>query len=177
MDILTLPLENVILVTAAGERSNRVKKQAKVEFYIERDLFHVNFFISPQLMNDAILGCQFMKENGISLNCNKESFTYTKKGLVRGRPFYQPADTLKVERSNQFFGNVDTSLRSCTDRHYGVNSADCKLPVSLLEMREFQRPSVLQLESTGKYHKANASDSIGAHDYKAKNYFDSRGQP
>jgi hypothetical protein len=54
-------------VTAVGKRSNRVKKQAMIEFTIGRDLFEVNFFISPQLVHDAILGCEFVKEHGISL--------------------------------------------------------------------------------------------------------------
>jgi hypothetical protein len=33
-DIPTLPLENMILVTAFGKRSNRVKKQVMIEFSI-----------------------------------------------------------------------------------------------------------------------------------------------
>jgi hypothetical protein len=53
-------------------------------------------------MNDAILGCQFMEENGISLNFTKENFTYTKKGLVRERPFYQPAETLRLNAVTNF---------------------------------------------------------------------------
>lgn len=115
MDIPTLPLENVILVTAFGKRSNSVKKQAMVEFHIEKDLFEVNFFVSPQLVIDAIQGFQFMKENCISLNFEKESFTYVKKGLGQERPFYQPVETLKVEHSDQFSGNTDTPSCSYTD--------------------------------------------------------------
>jgi hypothetical protein len=38
-----------------------------IEFTIGRDLFEVNFFISPLLVHDAILGCEFVKEHGISL--------------------------------------------------------------------------------------------------------------
>jgi hypothetical protein len=71
MDVPTLLLENFVLATAFAERSNRVKKQAMIEFSIGKDLFEVNFFISPQLVNDAILGCQFMKEKGVSLSFEK----------------------------------------------------------------------------------------------------------
>lgn len=41
--------------------------------------------------------------------------------------------------------------------------------VSLFKMHDLQRPSVLQLESTEKYHKADASDRVSAHEYKASN--------
>jgi hypothetical protein len=53
-DIPTLPLENVILVTAFGKRSDRVKKQAMMEFTIGRDLFEVNFVIFSQFVNDTV---------------------------------------------------------------------------------------------------------------------------
>jgi hypothetical protein len=60
------------------------------EFTIGRDLFDVNFLISPQLVKDSILRCQFMKEHGISLNFERESFTYFKGGNVKEHLFYQP---------------------------------------------------------------------------------------
>jgi hypothetical protein len=101
MDVPTLPLENVVLVTAFGKRSSRVKRQAMIEFSIGNDLFEVNFFISQKLVNDAILGCHFMKENGVSLNFEKENFSYVKEGLVKEQLFYQPAATLEVGRSDR----------------------------------------------------------------------------
>jgi hypothetical protein len=96
------------------KRSNRAKKQAMVEFHIEKDLFGVNFFVSPQLVIDAIQGFQSMKENCISLNFEK-GFTYVKKGLVWECPFYQLVKTLKVQHSDQFSGNTDIPSRSYTD--------------------------------------------------------------
>jgi hypothetical protein len=71
-------LENVTLVTAFGKKSNRIKKQAMIVYAIGSDLFENNFFISPQLINDAILGCQFFKEYGITLDFKRGSFTYFK---------------------------------------------------------------------------------------------------
>jgi hypothetical protein len=58
-----------------------------VEFTTGRDLLEVNFFISPQLVNDAILGCQVMKEHGISLNFESECFIYFKGGTVKKHLF------------------------------------------------------------------------------------------
>jgi hypothetical protein len=100
-DIATLPLENVILVTEFGKRSHRVRKQAMIAFTIGKELFDVNFFISPQFVNNAILGCQFMKEYGINLNFEKESFTYFREGGIREHSFYQPTGALEVGHSNR----------------------------------------------------------------------------
>jgi hypothetical protein len=87
MYIPTLPLEKVILVTASGKRSNKVKKRAMVEFGVGKDLFEVNFLISPQVVNDAILGCQFLNENGISLNFERGSLTCFRGGVLREHLF------------------------------------------------------------------------------------------
>jgi hypothetical protein len=73
-DVPTLPLEDVTLVIAFGKKSNRIKKQAMVEYAIGCDFFESNFFISPQLINDAILGCKFLKEYGITLDFKEGKF-------------------------------------------------------------------------------------------------------
>jgi hypothetical protein len=50
-------------------------------------LFELNFFIPPQLENDAILGWQIKKEHGISLNFESERFMYFKGGTVKKHLF------------------------------------------------------------------------------------------
>jgi hypothetical protein len=100
-DISTLTLENVILVTAFGKRLNRVKKREMLEFTIGRDLFEVNFFISTQLVNNAILGCQFMKERGISLSFERGSFMYFKGGYAKEHLFHQPTGASNVGHSDR----------------------------------------------------------------------------
>jgi hypothetical protein len=42
-DVPTSPLENVTLVTAFGKKSNRIKKQAMIEFATGSDLFESKF--------------------------------------------------------------------------------------------------------------------------------------
>jgi hypothetical protein len=56
-DISVLPLENVVLVTASGRRTKKIRKQALIEFKIGENEFEGVFMISPQLVNDAIIGC------------------------------------------------------------------------------------------------------------------------
>jgi hypothetical protein len=78
VEIPTLPVESVVLITAFGKKSNKIRKQALLEFNLGEDKFEANFLLSPQLINEAILGCQFMKEYGIGLSFETESLSYIK---------------------------------------------------------------------------------------------------
>jgi hypothetical protein len=60
-NIPILPVENIVLVTAFGRRSNRIRIQAYVEFTIGADRFEQVFMVSSQLKNDMIIGYQFLK--------------------------------------------------------------------------------------------------------------------
>jgi hypothetical protein len=66
VDIPILPVEGVVFVTAFGRRSKRICRQALLEFSIGRDVFETILLISPQLNNDAIFGCQFLHEHGVT---------------------------------------------------------------------------------------------------------------
>jgi hypothetical protein len=90
IEIPTLPVESVVLITAFGKKSNKIRKQALVEFSLGKDEFEANFLISPQLINEAILGCQCMKEYGIGLNFETEKFTYVRGNQIIERPFHKP---------------------------------------------------------------------------------------
>ena len=85
--ILTLPVEGVILVTAFGGRSKRIRQQALVEFSIGQDVFETIFLVSPQLNNDAILGCQFLREHGVTIDFSSDTFSYVRDGETRRRTF------------------------------------------------------------------------------------------
>jgi hypothetical protein len=68
---LTLPLENVALVTAFGNRTRRItsKFQAYLEFCTGGDGFECVFLICPQLTgSEAILGCDYAHEYGIVID-------------------------------------------------------------------------------------------------------------
>jgi hypothetical protein len=97
IEIPTLPVEGVVLITAFGKKSNKIRKQALVEFSLGEDEFETHFLISPQLINEAILGCQFMRDCGIGLNFETEKLTYVIGNQIIERPFYKP---LNVEEGN-----------------------------------------------------------------------------
>jgi hypothetical protein len=43
--------------------------------------------ISPQLANEAIIGCQLLKEYGINTNFERGSISYVKDGIFRQQKF------------------------------------------------------------------------------------------
>jgi hypothetical protein len=87
-----LPVENVILVTAFGKRTRKIKSQVLMEFAMGDDQFEVVFLLSPELTNEAILGCEFLKEYGLSLDFRKGDVCYEKEGKWRCHSFIPVAD-------------------------------------------------------------------------------------
>jgi hypothetical protein len=56
------------MLYAFGRRSRKVTRKALLEFTIGEDDFEGVFMISPQLANEAIIGCQLLKEYGTNIN-------------------------------------------------------------------------------------------------------------
>jgi hypothetical protein len=96
IEVPELPLENVVLVTAFGKCSNRIRRQALIEFTVDNDLFEGMFMITPRLANEAIISCQLLKEYSISPNFAKESFSYVREGKLREHLFNQPSGIQKA---------------------------------------------------------------------------------
>jgi hypothetical protein len=91
LQILTLPLENVALITAVGNKTRRIKFQAYLEFCIGEDRFECVFLISPQLKgSEAILGCNYANENGIVMDFVKKCLHYERDGVMKTQSFCQP---------------------------------------------------------------------------------------
>jgi hypothetical protein len=96
-----LPLENMVLVTAFGKRSQRIRRQALIEFTIGNDLFEGVFMITPRLTNEAIIGCNLLKEYGFNINFATESFSYTREGELREHLFSQRPGLQKVQSDDR----------------------------------------------------------------------------
>lgn len=94
LQVPTLPVEGVVLVTAFGRRSKRIRRQALIEFSMGRDVFETIVLVAPQLNSDVILGCQFLREHGVTINFRSETFTYVRDGETREQMF-APRDTLQ----------------------------------------------------------------------------------
>jgi hypothetical protein len=87
VEVPVLPLENIVLITASGRRSKKIRSQALVEFAVGRDIFEGVFMISPQVTSEAIIGCQLLKEYGISINFERGSISYDRLGCFREQLF------------------------------------------------------------------------------------------
>jgi hypothetical protein len=87
LEVPTLLVEGVVFVTAFGRRSKRIRRQALIDFYIGRDVFETIVLVSSQVNIDAILGCQFLRENGVTINFRSETFTYVRNGETREQAF------------------------------------------------------------------------------------------
>jgi hypothetical protein len=87
VNIPVLPVENIVLVTAFGRKSNRIRIQAYVEFTIGTDSFEQVFLVSSQLKNEMIIGCQFLKEFGICIDFCKGAISYVRHGVQREHEF------------------------------------------------------------------------------------------
>jgi hypothetical protein len=85
--LLELPVENIVIVTAFGKRSNRIRIQVFVEFTMGVDRFESVFMASSQLKNDAIIGCQFFKEYGICIDFWNGSISYVCDGVNKHHEF------------------------------------------------------------------------------------------
>ncbi|PNF31892.1 hypothetical protein B7P43_G07950, partial [Cryptotermes secundus] len=90
IEILTLPVQGVNLVTAFGKGSKRIKLQALLEFTIGEELFEAVFLVAPQLNSDVILGCNFMKEHEVQLNFGSGILEYKRRGQIRSHRFENP---------------------------------------------------------------------------------------
>jgi hypothetical protein len=91
----------VVLVTAFGKRSTKIKKQVLLEFLIGKDKFEGVFMVSPQLNNDAIIGCQLLKDYDITLHFGKKTISYIKEGLYRHISLEQDKGNKLVPNINQ----------------------------------------------------------------------------
>jgi hypothetical protein len=88
VEIPILSVEGVVLVAAFGRRSKRIRRQAILEFEISQNVFETILVVSPQLNNGTIFDCQFLRENGVTIDFNSGKFTaYVRGGMTRERIF------------------------------------------------------------------------------------------
>jgi hypothetical protein len=83
IEMLSLPVQGINLVTAFGKKSKSIKLQLLMEFTIEGERFEAVFLVAPQLNCDVILGCNFLKEYGIQLCFDTERVKYVRQGQSR----------------------------------------------------------------------------------------------
>jgi hypothetical protein len=64
-------------------------------------VFENVFMISPQLTNEAIIGCQFLKEYCIRINFDSGIISYVQEGIMREQAFAAKAECPAVRRNER----------------------------------------------------------------------------
>jgi hypothetical protein len=72
-----------------------------IEFTVGEDLFENVFMISSQLTNEAIIGCQFLREYGIVIDFHKGTFSYVRGTQLREHLFSSNDEPRYVRRRDQ----------------------------------------------------------------------------
>jgi hypothetical protein len=162
-----LPLENVVLVTAFGKRSQRIRRQALIEFTIGNDLFEGVFMITPQLNNEAIIGCNLLKEYGFNINFARESFSYIREGELREHLFSQRPGLQKVQSDDRSLAE-DPFRKHPTprvQRHF-PKPADGQPEIPIPQQAETAGRLVREVKETGslKFTGADSRDIEGRGD-------------
>jgi hypothetical protein len=115
IEVLTLPVQGINLVTAFDKRSKRVRMQALLEFHIGNEPFEAVFLVAPQLNSDVILGCNFMREHGMQLRFDSGMLEYVRQGQTKRQAFeIQKAK----ERGEVHFEEVEIVSERCTEKKH-----------------------------------------------------------
>jgi hypothetical protein len=101
IELLTLPVQGINLVTAFGKRSKSIKLQLLAEFSINEEKFEAVFLVAPQLNCDVILGCQFLKKYGIQLCFDLETVEYVRQGQLKIFRFKKVEDREKEVQTEE----------------------------------------------------------------------------
>jgi hypothetical protein len=84
IEIPTLPISNCLLEAAFGTKSQRIKRQALLNFTIDGSPYEAIALISPRLTMYMILGVDFFREYRVTICLDEVLFTSrTSKGVTR----------------------------------------------------------------------------------------------
>jgi hypothetical protein len=120
IEVLTLPVQGINLVTAFGKRSKSIKLQLLTEFTIGKEMFEAVFLVAPQLNCDVILGCNFLKEYSIQLCFDTERIEYVRHGQTKSFKFEILDDkTYKEGQTN----DVTVTSNGVTEEKHGSGSS------------------------------------------------------
>jgi hypothetical protein len=87
--IMELPVQSVVLMSAFGNKTSRVKRQALISFNFNEDKFENDFLISPQLVSPGILGADFLYTYKFSIDLGLRRMTRVTPGEKTGVRTYE----------------------------------------------------------------------------------------
>jgi hypothetical protein len=114
------------------------------------DVFENMFMITAQLNNEAIIGCQFLKEYGVSINFDRGNLSYVRGGVLREQEFATKArlpNVISVDRSGtreSFLQNNPSTVQRPQPR-----SADRITTIPTRTVHSCSNPTPLQTVAAG----------------------------
>jgi hypothetical protein len=115
IEVLTLTVQGINLVTAFGKRSKKVRLQALLEFSIGNEPFEAVFLVAPQLNSDVILGCNFMREHGMKLRFDLGMLEFVCQGQTKSQAF----EIQETEKSGEVqFRGIEIVSEHCTEENH-----------------------------------------------------------
>jgi hypothetical protein len=154
-----LPVENGVLVTAFGKRSNRIRVQVFIEFTVGVDRFESVFMVSSQLRNDAIIGCQFLKEYGICIDFSKGSSSYIRDSVLKEHEFTTMTKLQSVTSNDR--GEVREIIlpnTHSTAQQPHSFFANCVDPFPTRAVNSCSNPTQMQIRVAGQKYELNSDD-------------------
>jgi hypothetical protein len=140
-----LPAVNGALITVFGRRTKRVKRQTLIEFEINGVSYEQVFMIAPNLVPDAILGINFLKENNVVINLTERSFKTRRDGSDCEHKFFYgslPKNKVEVDLiSNPNFQLNFSELQGQSDGRENIVGA--QTTHALIPMQQQSRKELL----------------------------------
>lgn len=109
MDVMNLPINNVVLLNAFGGKTSRIKKQVYLEFTMGSGVFEHIFLVSPQLVSDGILGSDFAIENKIIMDFDNKCIRYLRGNEIKSVEFSNQVLEREAARSERVEGDSSPS--------------------------------------------------------------------
>jgi hypothetical protein len=150
-----------VLVTAFWRGSKRIKQQALIEFTAGNDLFESVFMVSSHLTNKAIIGCQFLKEYGVSINFKRGTFSYVRGAELREHSFVTNVGLKKVISDDQRVIGVPFRQNNPSRSHRPQPfSADCECNFPTRVVNSCSDPTPHQTVAAGTSTDRGVGDGI-----------------
>jgi hypothetical protein len=107
--MLELKLQNTVLLTVFGGRSRRIRKQVFIPFVIGDDCFGNAFLVSDQPVEPSLIGADFLREYGSTINFKTNCLTYEMEGYTKECKFTNNVETQQEQQKNFSHGLPETA--------------------------------------------------------------------
>ena len=89
INVLELPVSNIVVSTAIGKKNTAVKKQILLDFQVDNYINYHNFLVIPYLSTDVILGNDWNLKNGIIIDYNSRSISIRNRTLSQNLVLFE----------------------------------------------------------------------------------------